>query len=223
MDMEPIILNIKINTNPKRGIMRLPPIYFLPSWIGICSSTAFLALAIMLVAYHCPSRLVIGQIAQYFLSTAVWWYVSFTSSILHNCNQKVVVYCDRVTAVINIIMLASFYIDLDKIKWIPLLETLSFTVCFKIFDVFARAGKRVSVWYLFWHLNLFVNNATIICCNTVLPLYVMITQHIVALIITGIYSHIYHSAVILQIDTSFSLQLTRLSRIMINYKRLYIE
>ena len=166
--------------------MCLRPIYSFPSWTGICSSTAFVGLAMMLVLYNGHVYLIVGQVAQYLFSTACWWHVSFPSSVLHNCNENVVLYGDRVTAVLNTILLASFYINKDKIGLDPLLMTLSLTVGFKILDSLAHAGTRVSIWYLLWHLNVFLNNASIICCNEVLPLYVMIVQHVTGLFLTGI-------------------------------------
>lgn len=169
--------------------LHVPRLFLLPSWIGIVTSLAFLGLSIVLLIHESPAHLVIGQLAQYCLSTAVWWYVAFPTSILHKIDERVFLYGDRLTAVSNISFLGWYFIENSMIEWSPLLITLAFTVAFKLFDALAKPRNLVSIWYVFWHLNLFANNTTIICCGMILPIYAMAGQHVLAVFLTASLTH----------------------------------
>ena len=171
----------------------LPRFFFLPSWIGIVTSLAFLGISIVLLIHESPTHLVIGQLAQYCLSTAIWWYVAFPTSVLHNVDERIFLYGDRLTAVSNIYFLGWYFIENSMIEYSHVLITLAFTVAFKIFDALAKPGNMVSIWYVFWHLNLFANNTTIICCGMVLPIYTMAGQHVLALLLTASLRHYFPS------------------------------
>ena len=178
------IFGSRVHEIRKGRKLHVPRLFLLPSWIGIVTSLAFLGLSIVLLIHESPAHLVIGQLAQYCLSTAIWWYVAFPTSMLHKVDERVFLYGDRLTAVTNICFLGWYFIENIMIEWSPLLITLAFTVAFRIFDAWAKPGHLVSMWYVFWHLNLFANNTSIICCGTVLPVYAMAGQHVLAVVLS---------------------------------------
>lgn len=153
---------------------------FFPSWVGCVTSTVFLGLTTLTFWHEFPHYMVSLMLFQYVSSTAIWWQVSFPG-LLQHIDPFFVVNVDRCTAVVNVAVFIRFYVIHHYILLSDACMSLVFTVAFKAIDALSQPRAFTSVWYVFWHLNLFANNMLIICYHTVLPMHVMMMQHIVAI------------------------------------------
>ena len=127
------------------------------------SSMSFFILSLMLTNYSFIGRTLL--VLQSGFSFYIW-----TSP-----ENKQMIYLDRTLALINCLVL---YNDHCKIcNNDEMFATLGKTISFKIIDGFHGAPRnKVTLWYIYWHLNLFLNIFYLAKRCQTLPFYVYILE-----------------------------------------------
>ena len=109
------------------------------------SSMSFLILSLLLTEYSFTGRIIL--ILQSGFSCYIWTYP----------DNKTMIYLDRTLAVINCIVLYKNHCKICDNN--EMLTTLGQTVSFKIIDgVHSTPRNKVTLWYIYWHTNLILNN-----------------------------------------------------------------
>lgn len=127
------------------------------------SSIGFLILSIFLTDYTILIRLCL--ILQSGFSCYIWTYPE----------KKTMIYLDGTLAVINCIVLYNNHCKICDNN--EMLTTLGKTVTFKIIDGFhSTPTNKVTLWYIYWHMNLILNNLYIAKWCKTLPYCVYIFE-----------------------------------------------
>lgn len=140
----------------------------LPAYVAVMTSHSFLLLAVVLFHAGYSTRTIVGQVVQYLLSTSIWTPYS----------SKPLIWVDRSMACINILVLCSEHLS-RGLTVNDMLPTLAWTISFKLVDYYF-GGTECSPWYVCWHVNLLVNNATIALGKYTLPQQIFYMQHFIA-------------------------------------------
>ena len=125
--------------------------YVLTTHTAQISSHWFLMLAFCLVYCNYPRRVIIGQIGQYMMTIIVWSPIKVS---------KTLVWTDRSLSLYNMLILGKAHRDIKRISYIYMFCLLTLAVSFKLLDWHISKAKadKVTIWYLVWHINIFVLN-----------------------------------------------------------------
>ena len=108
------------------------------------SSMSFLILSLLLTEYSFTGRIIL--ILQSGFSCYIWTYP----------DNKTMIYLDRTLVIINCILLYNNHIN--RCNNHEILIALGRTACFKLIDGFNNTPtNKVTLWYMYWHLNGLLN------------------------------------------------------------------
>ena len=123
--------------------------------MGRILSSSALGLALLLRHFHYSTLITVGVLAQYVLSTLVWW------PPVHPLVQ----WGDRMVSVINMVVLSREY-RAREASYFYMSLLLAYTVGYKIVDNLVRVGDEVTWYYVGWHFNLvFLNYCIMWWCE----------------------------------------------------------
>lgn len=118
---------------------------------GHGTSVSFLALSVVLYHMSYPTHAIAGLVAQYALSTLVWF---------PSC-PRYVLWMDRTIAVTNVVVLGAAHVRQGIPIGTVLLPLLAIALWCWYNDLTHPRYGTVTRWYVAWHATLFVFNATI--------------------------------------------------------------
>ena len=133
---------------------------------AIVSSHVFLLISILLAVTGYSMYLIYLQLLQYFLTILPWSGI-FDASIIRPF--------DRGIAIINIILLGMEHIRRgNNLNDMILAGSITFT--FLIMHWYCRQLYKLiedkpSIWYLFWHINICINNFLLVSRGRTIELY----------------------------------------------------